>query len=127
MIKHIKVVVFLLIFTVALTFTCIFTQAADVKYEKVDPKELYITFEAELTSLRVGADNKVKAVEGTIKKMAIGENNIELASDKFIREGADIFVSTKKYGKIKINIDSNAQTTFWLTPAQKKELLKLRK
>ncbi len=128
MFKRVKGVVFLLFFTLALSFTSsVFTQAGEAKYEKVDQKELYIIFEAELTSLRVGADNKVKAVDGVIKRMAIGKNNIELTSDKFIMEGAEIFVGTKKYGKVKISIDSNAQTTFWLTPVQKKELLKLKK
>ena len=102
-------------------------EAAEANYSKIDPAELPILLHAELTTLRIGADDNVKEVQGVIKRVSIGSTAIELVSDQFVKEGNDVFVSTKKYGKIKVTMNSNAQATFWLTPQQKKELLKLRK
>lgn len=97
------------------------------EYRPVDPAELHIVFEAQLTRLSVDSDGNVRAVEGVVTTMSVGDTKIELASDKITMEDTDAFVTTKEYGKIKVTFNSNAQSTFWLTASQKKNLLKLKK
>lgn len=118
---------FIIICMISLTIwgTCCF--AAEAKYEKATHDNLPFVFDAELTKLHVDSEDNIKEIEGRIITFSLGGKPIDLASDKVTIEGKDAFVLTKTYGKIKITSDSNARVTFWVTPEQKKKLLKLLK
>jgi hypothetical protein len=60
-----------------------------------------------------------------VKKFAVGTTDIELVTDQIDVEDHNLVVTTKKYGKMRAVLDSNFSTTIWVTPSQKRELLKL--
>ena len=95
------------------------------QYEKLDPKEPKVTFEADFSSVSFENGGKVVIAQGTVKKFSVGSTDIELVSDKIGVEDKNCVIITKKYGKIRVVLDSNFRASIWVTPVQKAELLKL--
>ena len=111
--------------TLLFAIGCAATPPTEEQYEKVDPRELYIVFEASLQSLTVDAAGNIIEIEGVVTRLAVGDKPIELSSDKILLEGTDAFVVTKDYGKIKITSTSTGGVTIWLKPSQKEKLKEL--
>jgi hypothetical protein len=103
------------------------TRSDEERYEKVDPKDLSIVFEAALKRLHVDSDERIIEIQGDVKMLRIEGTDIELLTDRIATEGDRAVIATKKYGKIQFTSNSNAQAAFWLTPLQKRQLRSLRK
>ncbi|MBW1707127.1 MAG: hypothetical protein JRJ86_18540 [Deltaproteobacteria bacterium] len=98
------------------------------RYQPVDQSELYFVFRAKLKSVSVDADGNIQNIDGKVDQFRLLHGDpIELETQDIVLEGKDAFIHTKNYGKVKITMNSNMQTTIWLTPEQKKEFLELKK
>ena len=64
-----------------------------------------------------------------VEKFAIGSTNIDLANNKLELDGDHVVVETKSFGKIRVvpatNPGANPGVTLWVTPTQKRDLIKL--
>lgn len=69
----------------------------------------------------------VTAVDGVVKKLAVGDTDIELATDKLGADQGFLTVETKKYGTIRFELATASSLRLWLKPSQKAALLELLK
>ena len=69
----------------------------------------------------------VRSVEGVVKKLAVGNTDIELATDKLGADQGFLTVETKRYGTIRFEFATANSLTIWLKPSQKTALLELLK
>jgi hypothetical protein len=89
-------------------------------YEKFDPAGAKVTFAMASPLPTPGV---------VVEKFAIGNTNIDLADNKLELDGGHLVVDTKNFGKIRVapatNSGANPGVTLWVTPAQKRDLIKL--
>lgn len=95
------------------------------EYEIVDPRELYISFMAQLQRLEVDSADNVKDIEGTVTHLSVGDTDIALITDELLLEDERVILTTQDYGKFKLTCNSIAQCTFWLKPSQIERLKEL--
>ncbi|MGH9675514.1 MAG: ankyrin repeat domain-containing protein, partial [Candidatus Acidiferrum sp.] len=102
------------------------------KYERLDSDELHLQFEPAISSLQqegrgldVPGFNVVR-VDGVVKKLAVGNTDIELATDRIGADQGFLTVATRSYGTIRFELFGNGLRV-WLKPSQKKALLELLK
>jgi hypothetical protein len=105
---------------------------SEEKYERLDSDELYLQFVPAISSLQQegrGLDVpgfNVVSVDGSVKKLAVGNTDIELATDRLGADQGFLTVATKRYGTIRFELFGNGLRV-WLKPSQKKALLLLLK
>jgi hypothetical protein len=113
--------------------------AAEEKYEPAygldmdfEPAISSITREGRMTDADAAAGHivpgfDVTSVDGVVKKLAVGNTDIELASDKLGADQGFLTVETKKYGTFRFEFATADSLTLWLKPSQKMALLELLK
>jgi hypothetical protein len=97
-----------------------------VKYEPFRPQGVPVAFTVTAGEIRFEAGKAVSS-DATVVKFAVADTNIELVSPKVVTEGKNFIINTKKYGKMLVVFDDNFGATAWVTPSQRRELLKLTK
>jgi hypothetical protein len=95
------------------------------QYEKADTAALRIEMKASIRSIQsevhFGNSGAISRIDGVVKKLTVAGKPIELATDKFVDEGNDAFIITKKIGKIKVTFERSG-LALWVTATQRKLL-----
>jgi hypothetical protein len=80
-----------------------------------------------MRELGVGANDRVISADGKAARCLVGNTDIELVTDVVGVEDGYLFVSTKKFGKLKATASLMGNISFFLTPKQTAEFIKLLK
>jgi hypothetical protein len=98
-------------------------------YQKVDPSDLSIDFQASMPgNIEWGVDGINKWEGGVkVKKFTVAGKPIELVSDDLQRVGKEVFIETRNYGKFKVRFNSNFKIDLWLKPSQEEQIEELLK
>jgi hypothetical protein len=114
----------------ALPLQCI---AAD-KYERLDPSISCalegVSFVREVSEVTKDGQIKYKYKPGgEVSRFSCAGQQIEVASRRLEASGDDVFVATKKYGKIKVVFGGtfSQAAEFWVTPEQNAALKALKR
>lgn len=106
------------------------TKAPPEKYEQIDPDEFRdLDFRIAFGSIAYKNGAPV-VVGGVVKKFTIGNTDIELVTNAIGVDPNDptfLAVSTTKLGTVRFNMGIDFHVVIYLTPSQKRDLLKLRK
>jgi len=99
-------------------------KATPPQYSPFRPPGIAVDFKVTAGEIRFEAGKAVSS-DATIVKLAVGDSDIELVTDKVVTEGKNFVINTKKYGKMRVVFDDSFGATLWVTPSQRRELLKL--
>ena len=101
---------------------------ASETYELVNLSELPMEFEMGFGAVMVTPGNAIGAMTGHARRLTLAGKEIALVSDQELTVGGTNtpFVVTKDYGKVKVAMNSDWSWTFWLTPSQKAEFMKMK-
>jgi hypothetical protein len=95
------------------------------KYEEADARELHIDFRASTRMIEVGDDGKLANLDMTIRKLAVGDTDIALTTDRVDIDPDDHSfgtISTRDFGIFRLQFDSGGGASLYLKPSQKEGL-----
>lgn len=101
-------------------------------YTKIDSSDLLFAFVARIKGYTMDSARNLIAVEGVVTEFTLAGKSVDLETDRLVAEGgkpgtaANIFVLTKKFGKVKVTWDLLGGEEIWLTPSQKKQFYEFR-
>jgi hypothetical protein len=98
-------------------------------YEKADPQELQLRYEAKMSGITIDADGKIARIDNyRITIFSVGTVNVELKTNKVevdLNDSRFATVWTAAFGPMRLTFDSMGEATLWITLTQRQGLRRL--